>query len=394
MSRDSEGGGGRLDWGGNACIMGVMPVSKPKTRLMARLMEDAKELAPKVGDVVTGVVITKEPRRIFLDLGSIGTGVIFGTEYIVARDQIKNLNVGDKVAAKILSLANEEGFVELSLKDAGKEETWNVLKKMKEERAIITTTVLEANRGGLIMEVNDVRGFLPVSQLSIKHYPRVEGGEKNKILEELKKFIGQEMKVRILDLNPKEEKLIFSEREAEEDSTRALLAKYEVGDSVEGEVTAIVPFGAFLRFGEPPLEGLIHISEIDYKLIDDPHKFLSIGQNVKAQIIGVENNRVSLSLKTLKQDPWEKVIEKYEKGKVYQGRVLKINPFGAFIELDPDIHGLCHVSQFGGLEKLKEAMVPGTTYQFEILVIEPKERRLSLGIPAKTPPEEIISPHF
>lgn len=366
--------------------MAVIP--KPKIKLMAQLLEDMKGLTPKAGDITTGTVIAKESRRIFIDLGPIGTGVVFGTEYIESRDQIKKLNVGDKVTVKIITLANAEGFAEVSLKEAGAEKTWNELRRLKDERVIVTVPVLEANRGGLIMELNGIKGFLPVSQLSIKNYPRVEGGERGKILEELKKFVGKELKVRILDLNPKEEKLIFSEREAEEASLKELMAKYAVGDEVKGEVTAVAPFGVFMRFGEPPLEGLIHISEIDYKLIDDPNKFVTVGQSITAKIISVDNNRISLSLKALKQDPWEKVLEKYEKGKVYPGRVLKINPFGAFVELDPDIHALCHVSQVGSLEKMKETLIPGSTYQFQVLTVEPKERRLSLGLTGEATPKD------
>ncbi len=188
--------------------MTVTAKTKP-AKLMARLIEEAREAVPKIGDVVAGVVISKEPRRMFVDLGVIGTGVVYGTEYIASRDQIKNLNPGDQITVKITSLANDEGFTEVSLKDADAEAAWARLKKVKEERTIVSLPVLEVNRGGLMMDMERIRGFLPVSQLSIAHYPRVEGGDKNKILEELKKFIGQELKVRILDLNPKENKLIF-----------------------------------------------------------------------------------------------------------------------------------------------------------------------------------------
>jgi len=361
--------------------------TKQKSHLMARFLEAMKDSAPKVGDIVLGKVIAKEPKRIFLDLGQIGTGIVYGAEYIASREEIKKLSEGDEVSVKLLSLANEDGFFEVSLKEAGKEEAWQTLKKTKEERTILKLPVLEANRGGLILEANGITGFLPVSQLSLEHYPRVEGGEKNKILSELKKFVGRSLTVRILDANPREGKLIFSEKEAGEDSLKEILAQYKVDDIVEGTITAVVNFGAFLKFGEPPLEGLIHISEIDYRIIDDPNKFLKVGDRVQAKIIAIENNRVSLSLKALKEDPWSKVEEKYKKGAVYEGRVLKINPFGAFVELDEDIHGLAHISQFGSLAKLKAALEAGKTYKFKVLSIEPKERRLSLALESLPPAE-------
>lgn len=346
-----------------------------------KLLEGWTRRAPKIGDVVSGVVIAKEPRRLFINLASIGTGVVYGTEYIRSRDKIKALNPGDTTSVKIVSLENEEGYLEVSLKEADRDETWNRIRTLKQERAILALPVIEVNRGGLIMELFGIRGFLPVSQLALEHYPRVEGGEREKILERLRAFVGKELRVRILDISPKDEKLIFSEREAKEDAIRALVEQYRVGDVVEGEVTAVVNFGAFMKFGEPPLEGLVHISEFDYKLVDDPRKYVSVGDPIKAKIISIEHNRISLSLKALKENPWDRVLERYERDAIYPGRVLKIIPFGALVELDPEIHGVAHVSQFSGdLERLKQALEPGKSYQFKVISIEPKEKRIGLQL--------------
>lgn len=364
--------------------------TKGKPQSMMQFLDTLKRATPKVGDVVTGKIIAKEPRRVFVNLGAIGTGIIYGAEYIASREEIKNLPIGGEAHVKILSLTNEDGFFEVSLREAGKEEAWQNLKKYRDERTTLPLQVLDANRGGLILESEGITGFLPVSQLALGHYPRVEGGEKNKIYGELKKFVGQILNVRIIDAAPKEEKLIFSEKEAEEDALKALIAHYHVGDTVEGTITAVVNFGAFMRFGDPPLEGLVHISEIDYKLIDNPNKFLKVGEVAKAKIIAIENNRISLSLKALKEDPWTKVEEKYKKGEMYEGKVLKINPFGAFIELDPDIHGLCHVAQFNNLTTLKGTLEVGAVYRFKILAVDSKERRMSLElvVPEKEPSGE------
>lgn len=353
---------------------------------MGRLLEESRERLPKSGDIVLGTVIEKQPRRLFLDLGTLGTGIISGTEYIESRDIIKNLRLGEEVAAKIVALDNGDGYIEVSLREAGKEKAWQEIERLKEERSIITTKVLDANRGGLILEVAGIAGFLPVSQLAVEHYPRVEGGDKAKILEQLKKLVGRELNVRIIDFDPKEEKLIFSEREAKEDAVSQALKQYQVGDVIEGEVTATAAFGAFVRFGEPPLEGLIHISELDYKLISDPKSVVNVGDKIKAKIIGITDGRISLSLKALKEDPWEKAGERYLRGNVYIGTVKKINNFGAIIELDPEICGLCHISQFGNLKTLEEKLKTGLSYSFAVVDIQPKGRRLSLKFVDQNPP--------
>jgi len=353
--------------------------------MLIDMLEGSQGILPRIGEVVQGTLISKEPRRVFIDLGSLGTGVVYGVEYIRSRDEIKDLKPGAPITVKIISLENEEGFIEVSLKEAGKDETWNRLKTLKQDRVILRLPVIEANRGGLIMELNGIRGFLPVSQLTLEHYPRVEGGEREKIFEKLSEFVGKELNVRILDVQPKEEKLIFSEKEAEENELRQRIEKYRVGDVVEGVVTAVVNFGAFVKFGAPPLEGLIHISEFDYKLIDDPRKYLNIGDAINAKIIAIENNRISLSLKALKENPWEKVLERYEREAVYPGRVIKITPFGALVELDPEIHGIVHVSQFSNdIDALKKALEPGNNYKFKVLSIEPKEKRIGLDIYRET----------
>ncbi|MBI2640684.1 MAG: S1 RNA-binding domain-containing protein, partial [Candidatus Sungbacteria bacterium] len=296
---------------------------------------------PRAGDLVEGAVIDKKGARLFVDLGGMGVGVVYGREFSIAQDLIKGLNSGDSVSAKIVELDNEEGYVELSLKEAGEEKRWVDLKKMMQEGEAIELPVLEANRGGLILEVKGVKGFLPASQLSSKNYPRVEGGDKEKVYLELQKLVGTPLKVKILDLDPRENKVIFTEKETDRENIRAALAQFKVGDEVEGEITGVVDFGAFMRLGsEPNIEGLIHISEIDWTLIEDPRGVLKPGDKVKAKIIDIQGDKISLSLKALKEDPWVKVAEKYKKGDVIRGKVTKFNPFGAFVELESQVQGL------------------------------------------------------
>lgn len=224
---------------------------------------------------------------------------------------------------------------------------------------------------------------MPVSQLSAENYPRVEGAESLKILKELQKFVGQEMEVTIFDLDTREGKLILSERAKEIEKVKELLKNFKVGDTVEGEITGITDFGVFIKFNEGELEGLIHISELDWQLIENPADVVKVGDKVKAKIISILGSKVSLSLKALKEDPWKGVEEKFKKGEIVSGMVCKFNPYGAFVKISPKIQGLCHISEFGTKAKMESSLEVGKSYQFEILSIEPEEHRMSLKLVEK-----------
>jgi len=232
-----------------------------------------------------------------------------------------------------------------------------------------------------MVKLGNVIGFLPVSQLSIENYPRVEGGDKTKILSALRKFIGTPLKVKVIDINEQEEKLIVSEKAAWDEKQQKTLARYKIGDVVEGKITGVTNFGAFVEFGESEdaLEGLIHISELAWQRIDDPKQIVKVGDKVKAAIIDVQEGRISLSMKKLTDDPWKNVTEKYKVSQKVQGKVLKLNPFGAFVELDKDIHGLIHISELSGKDH-KVELKEGETNDFYIISLEPAEHRLGLSL--------------
>lgn len=339
---------------------------------------------PKVGEIVQGKVIAKERGALFLDLGPVGTGIIYGKEFYEAKDYIKNLKIGDSVFAKIVELENEEGYIELSLSQAGEELAWEQLKQKKEKEETILVKILGANKGGLLTEISGIPGFLPVSQLSSANYPKVEGGETTKILRELQKFIGKELEVQIFDLDPKTGKLILSEKLKEAKKIKEILKNYKVGDVVDGEITGIVDFGAFIKFKKEnekeDLEGLIHISELDWQLIEDPSQVVKVGEKVKAKIINISGDKVFLSLKALKEDPWKDIDKKYQKGKIVKGKVIKFNPFGAFVQITPKIQGLCHISEFSSQKKMQETLEIGKEYNFQILELKPEEHRMILKL--------------
>lgn len=343
---------------------------------------DAKKYPQKNG-IIEGKVLDQKNRVLYLDLGIYGIGVVRGYEFLQARESIKDLKIGEVISAKILSLANEEGLMELSLREVNRERTWKVLAGIKESKDSVKVKVKEANHGGLLVEYAGLTGFLPVSQLSTNHYPKVENSDKEKILAELKKFVGQELEAKILDVNADENKLIFSEKLIQSDQNKDLMASYQVGDIVEGTITKIVDFGAFIQFGKPPVDGLIHISEFDYKLVSNPGDYVKEGQKVQAKIISTDNDRLALSLKALKPDPWEKINEKYALQTKISGKIIKVLPIGLFIEIEPGVNGFCSSSEFTNWDKIKSEITLGETKEFFIKSIDTTGRKMTLSLTDK-----------
>ncbi|MGB2791447.1 MAG: S1 RNA-binding domain-containing protein, partial [Candidatus Moraniibacteriota bacterium] len=321
---------------------------------MGRLIAEHPFEVPSIGDVLQGTIIEVGSNFALIDLGPLGTGTVLGKEM---RDGLAGgvkVKKGDSVSATLIDLENDDGVIELSIREASYDKSWEDIQMKLENKEVVPTKILEANKGGLMIEVNGVPGFLPVSQLGSEHYPRVEDGDKNKILDLLKRLIGQELNVRILDADRINEKLIVSEKAARSEKERAAISSLQVGDTVSGEVSGVVDFGAFVKFPIPGnekerVEGLVHISELAWQLIDDPRTVVRTGDQVSVKVIGIEDTRISLSMKALKDDPWANVAEKYTVGDTVSGKVDKINHFGAFVYLDKDIHGLAYVSEFQNL---------------------------------------------
>lgn len=345
------------------------------------LMQDFAERAPeppKEGDIVEGSVLALDRARLYIDLAPFGTGIIYGREYMNAREVIKRTNVGDRVAAKVISTSNKEGYIELSLKEARQAIIWAQAEEAVKDKRLLELVVKEANKGGLILEWQGIAGFLPASQLKAEHYPRVQDGDKDKILDELRKLVGTKLPVSIIGAFPKEGKLIFSEKGIDDKEKKELIANYAVGDVLEGEVTGMVDFGVFVKL-EEGLEGLVHISEIDWGLVDDPRHFFKVGDKVKVKIIDIKDGKVSLSVKQLKENPWVTAAEKYKKGDKVEGVVIKFNKHGALASIEEGIAGLVHISEFGSEEKLRSNLELGKRYPFSISLFEPKEMRMALS---------------
>lgn len=350
----------------------------PDDSVMGKLLEGAAN-PPMVGDTVEGPVVSIGSGKVYIDLAPFGTGIIYGKEYLSARDVLKKVALGDTVSAKVVRMENKDGYIELSLKEARQAMIWGDAEKAIANGSVFELMVKDANKGGLIISWQGIQGFLPASQLKPEHYPRVTGGEKHLILDELKKLIGTTLSVSIITADPREGKLIFSERGSGSEAAKELaVSEYSVGDVLEGTVTGIVDFGIFVKVREG-LEGLVHISEIDWGLVEDPRIFAKVGQEVKVKIIDIKDGKISLSLKQLSEDPWITASKKYKKDDMVSAAIIKYNKYGALASIEEGVAGLVHVSEFESEAKLRETLSLGKTYQFKITLFEPKDHRMALS---------------
>lgn len=346
------------------------------------LKEKLREISSsREGDVVEVELIRKTPRHAFFDAGYLGTGVVHGAELTNAREIIKKLKSGDHASATIVSFDDETGYVELSLAQADEQRLWQQAKDLLESGEIIKVKITGANTGGLITTICELKAFLPVSRLSNDHYPNVDQNDRQQVAEELKKLIDEEISVKVVDVNPRNKKLIVSERETVGPNIKELLAKYEVGQDVDVMVSGTADFGVFVKFVDnPQIEGMIHVSEIDHKLVSNPKDVVEINQVLKVKIIDIREGRVFLSLKALATDPWDGIEEKFKEGQEISGMVYKFNPFGAVVNVRGDIQGIIHVSEFGSVEEMKKALTLETEHAFVIESIKPAEKRLILKL--------------
>lgn len=346
--------------------------------LLSKTKDEIK--VPQISDTVVGTVLSASKAEVRLDINGVFIGVVRGRELYDEADEYANLKPGDQIEATVIEEENENGELELSFRYAGQEKAWAGLKDSLENKTTIKVKIIDANRGGLLASFGQIAGFLPVSQLAPENYPRVSGGDKTRILEKLKSFVGQDFEARVMSLDEKGEKIIFSEKEAWNEKQKDVIAKYKIGGRVKGRITAITGFGVFITFGDN-LEGLIHISELAWQRIEDPADLFKVGEEIEAEIINVDGSKIFLSAKKLASDPWETVNQKYKAGQAVKTTILKVNPFGLFVKLDEDIHGLAHVSQLNLApgQRVDEIYKVGGQVELEIISIEAKEHRLGLS---------------
>jgi small subunit ribosomal protein S1 len=351
-------------------------MSKTTSVTMDELLNSSDIQQLKAGDVVEGVVSSVRKHEIWIDLGARGVGVVMRRE-IGHGQQIEE---GQTVVTSVVDPEMDEGYALLSMRRAAKDRGWDELQRLFESQEIVEISPYDANRGGLLVELEGIRGFLPVSQLAAGHYPRVSGADKDEILQKLNQLVNKVLRVRILDVSRKDNKLIFSEKEAVKDDMQARFSELKVGDQVEGVVTGVIDFGAFVNVDG--IEGLIHISEISWERVEDPRDYVKTGQTVQAKIIAIDKDRLSLSLKQMSEDPWLQEVKAFKKDDIVEGKVTRITPFGAFVQLSPAVEALVHVSEMSD----DEGVDPEKIFQlnekkkFKVLDIDTEGRKIALSL--------------
>lgn len=356
--------------------------TKPEETMEQLVKEAGPDLIPfKEGQIVEGEVVQSSSQKIWLNVCGLIRGVVPEKELSVLSI---NLKPGDKVNAYILDLEDQKGNMLLSLRRADQERLSDDLKKKFQEGKIIDVKINDANKGGLLVEIGDYQGFLPVSQLTNKNYPRVDGGDPDKIYSKLKDLVGKTLRVKIINFDINQNKLIFSEKAAGDEDQEKKLAQIKEGETVEGTVTGIVDFGIFVKIssGESEIEGLVHISEIAWGRVNDLNSLHKVGDKVKVLIVSTEDNRVSLSIKRLQIDPWRRAAKKYKINDLVKGEVTKITEYGLFVRIDSEIDGLVHLSEIDSkeAEEIAEKYKIGKTYSFRIISFDPDAHRLGLSL--------------
>ncbi|MDR0591360.1 MAG: S1 RNA-binding domain-containing protein [Candidatus Nomurabacteria bacterium] len=345
--------------------------------LLAQTDEGSKQLT--AGETVDGKVLSVKKHEILVDLGARGIGLVPRREVSFS----KALSEGDEVTASVIDTELDSGYALLSLRKAVKDKGWDDILAKLEDGEVIEITPYDANRGGLLAEYEDIRGFLPVSQLSAEHYPRVGSSDKDEILQKLNSLVNNSIKVRILDADKRTNKLIFSEKEAVKDGLAERFETLKVGDTVQGIVTGVVDFGVFVNVDG--IEGLIHISEISWERVNNPNEYVKVGQTVEAKIIAIDKDRLSLSMKQLKEDPWLSEVAKFGAGDKVEGTVTRITPFGAFVQISPAVEALVHVSELGKGSDIdpENIFTLNERKEFKVLDIDKDNRKISLSLANK-----------
>ncbi len=330
----------------------------------------------EAGDVIEGKIISVKKNEVWVDLGDQGVGIVMRRE--IGHGQ--ELKDGNNITVSVIDSDFEDGQALLSMKRAAKDRGWDEIQRVFDSQEIIEITPYDANRGGLLVELEGIRGFLPVSQLAAGHYPRVSGADKDEILQKLNALTNNGLRVRILDVSRKDNKLIFSEKEAIKDDMQSRFAELKVGDVVEGTVTGVIDFGAFVNVDG--IEGLIHISEISWERVDNPRSYLKVGDKVKAKIIAIDKDRLSLSLKQTTEDPWLEQVKAFKKDSVVEGKITRITPFGAFVQLSPSVEALVHVSEMSDDETIdpEKLFQLNEKKEFKVLDIDTDNRKIALSL--------------
>ncbi len=354
--------------------------------MMDELMKQSPPIfRPKPGELVEGNVVYKGKNKILVDLNGVTTGIISGRELRDSFNTFRELQEGANVAALVLEEENDEGLVVLSLRMASQKKAWEKFHTLVDQDETMKFTAQEANKGGLIANIDGIRAFLPVSQLSPLNYPRVNNADAGEIINRLGKFVGHTFTVKIVTMDEEAGKIVVSEREALSEERAKALEGLKIGEVKEGLVSGLVKFGLFVTF--EGLEGLVHISEIAWGHVKNPAEHAKMGDRVTVKVIGIDGDKLSLSMKQLTKDPWEEVAERYPVGKKVSGTIVRFADYGAFVRLEKDINGLVHLSEIAHSKVTdpSEALTIGQKIDAQVINIDVDERRIGLSIKALQP---------
>ncbi len=338
------------------------------------------------GDILEGKITSINHSEILVDVGSKSEGMITGKalEALDAKAR-SELSVCQDILVYVVNPEDENGNILLSLSRAQQEKDWRDAENLLESQDVFKGQVAGFNKGGLIVKLGRVRGFVPASQMSAQRRRRAEGETPD---QKWGKMVNEPIMVKVVEVDRARNRLIFSERAAAKETREAererLLSELKEGDIVEGRVISLAAFGAFIDVGGA--DGLVHLSELTWKRIEHPNEILKVGQTVRVQVLGVEKERkrIALSMKRLEDDPWSRVLQQYKVGQLVEGTVTKLTKFGAFARIkgNEEIEGLIHVSELADsrINHPKDAVAEGQTYTLRIVKIEPDKRRIGLSL--------------
>ena len=338
-------------------------------------------VVPKRGDVIKGMVTEVRKKLVLVDIGAKTEGLVIDKEAEAAAALIQTLNVGDEIEVFVKNPENDQGQILLSLRQAADDKKWEMFSEWLETGKPIEVKGLETNKGGLIVLVDGMRGFVPASQFS------------QEFLGKMEKLVEKTFKAQVIEVDREQNRLIFSEKvvsEAGEIAKRGeALKKVKKGDVLEGVVSGIMPFGVFVTIKvdvggksddeeQGKLEGLIHISEISWEKVDDPNEHYKVGDKVEVQVIGIEEDtgKLNLSVKRLANDPWKEIEKNYAEGTQHKGKVVRLAPFGIFVNFEPGIDGLIHISKMPAGREFKV----GEEVDVYVEMLDKENRRMSLGV--------------
>lgn len=353
-------------------------------KVQAKTMEDLlKNFGDKIhglkkNDQLEGIITDISRRAVLVDIGAKTEGMVIGKAFEAARDFVDHLKIGEKIKVNVLSPENDKGQIILSLRQAASSYNWTLFEEYLSSQKPMEVRGLEVNRGGLIVRAMGVRGFVPASQLGRKYLGKPD------LLQNIV------FKAKVIEVNQEKNRLIFSEKQVSEAAALAAkkdaLKKVKIGDVLKGKVSGVMPFGIFIQIEDKDLflEGLVHISEISWERVEDLNRLFKVGDKIKVKVLEVDHDsgRLNLSLKQLLEDPWDKAAKEYKQEKKAKGKVTRLVAFGAFVQLEPGVEGLIHISKIPAEFNIKV----GQKIDVYIESVDREKRRMSLGLVLKEKP--------